>query len=50
MHNSKYTANKLSKELFLSERTIEKTFKSSKDKNYIKRAGSNRNGSWIIIR
>ncbi len=23
MHNSKYTANKLSKELFLSERTIE---------------------------
>ena len=42
------TAKKLSKKLKVSTKTIFRTFKSLKEKNIIKRIGSDKKGYWVV--
>lgn len=43
-----YTADSISKELGISKRTVERAFRSLKEKGHLRRLGSNRGGRWLV--
>ena len=50
IENAEYTADELALKIGVSKRTIERTFISLQNKKVIERIGSNRKGSWIVIK
>ena len=50
IENAEYTADELALKIDVSKRTIERTFISLQNKKVIERIGSNRKGSWIVIK
>lgn len=50
LENSNSTAKEMSKELSLSERTIERILKSLQIKGVIERIGSKKMGRWKVIK
>ncbi|MBP1565879.1 MAG: HTH domain-containing protein [Oscillospiraceae bacterium] len=46
--NPKITADELSKIISVTSRTIERNLRQLKEKNLLERAGSDKNGEWII--
>ncbi|MGI5173019.1 putative DNA binding domain-containing protein [Treponema sp. OMZ 840] len=47
--NGAYSADELAGLLKVSRRTVERAFSALQDKGFIKRRGSKRDGSWIVI-
>ena len=50
IENAEYTADELTLKIGVTKRTIERTFISLQNKKVIERIGSNRKGSWIVIK
>ncbi len=50
VENSNLTSDDLSKKIGVSKRTIERVFSSLQDKKMLKRIGSKRVGSWIVLK
>lgn len=46
--NAAYSAKRLSVELGISERQVQRVMRKLKDAGAIERSGSNRNGTWIV--
>ncbi len=50
IEDSEYTSGELAAKIGVTKRTIERAFISLQNKKIIKRIGSKRNGSWIVIK
>ena len=50
LNNPTVTSEKLSIEINKTKRTVERYLKALKEKRYIERSGSNKNGHWKIIK
>ena len=50
IENAEYTADELALKIGVTKRTIERVFVSLQNKKVIERIGSNRKGSWIVIK
>ena len=50
IENPSVTSTELAEKLEVTKRTIERTFKSLKEKKMIERIGSKRDGNWIVVR
>lgn len=50
IENPSITSVELAEKIGVTERTIERTFKSLQEKKMIERIGSKRDGNWIVIR
>ena len=48
--NNAETADSMAEHLSVTKRTIERALKSLQDKGYIRRVGSKRAGSWLVIK
>lgn len=48
--NPSLTLIELAEQISVTERTIERTFKSLQEKKMIERIGSKRDGYWIVVR
>lgn len=44
------TADELTAKIGVTKRTIERAFVSLQNKKVIERIGSNRNGSWLVVK
>ena len=50
IHNPNYVITKLSKEIGVTTRTIERSLASLQEKGYLKRIGSKKEGSWLVTK
>lgn len=50
IENPSITSTELTEKIGVTKRTIERTFKSLKEKKMIERIGSKRDGNWIVVR
>lgn len=50
IENGNYTADELSKKIGVTQRTVERAFKSLQEKSILSRIGSKRDGTWIITK
>ena len=50
IENPAYTSAELAKQIDVTRRTIERSFKTLQEKIWIERIGSKRDGNWIVIR
>ena len=50
IENGNYTADELSKKIGVTQRTVERAFKSLQEKRILSRIGSKRDGTWIITK
>ena len=50
IENPAYTSAELAKQIDVTRRTIERSFKTLQEKKMIERIGSKRDGNWIVIR
>lgn len=50
IENPNYTYEELAENIGVTKRTIERAFKTLQEKKLIERIGSNRKGSWIILK
>ena len=50
IENPSYTSAELAKQIDVTRRTIERSFKTLQEKKMIERIGSKRDGNWIVIR
>lgn len=50
IEDAEYTADELAAKIGVTKRTIERVFSSLQNKKVIERIGTNRKGSWIIIK
>lgn len=48
--NSSITSTELAEKVGVTKRTIERIFKSLREKKMLERIGSKRDGNWIVIR
>lgn len=50
LENSSITSTELAEKVGVTKRTIERIFKSFREKKMLERIGSKRDGNWIVIR
>lgn len=50
IRNPAYTSAELVEKIGVTKRTIERTFKTLREKEMIERIGSKRDGDWIVVR
>ena len=50
IENPSYTSAELAKQIDVTRRTIERSFKTLQEKKMIERIRSKRDGNWIVIR
>ncbi|QTQ14982.1 winged helix-turn-helix transcriptional regulator [Treponema parvum] len=50
IENPGYISVELAKQIGVTKRTIERSFKTLQEKKMIERIGSKRDGNWIVIR
>ncbi len=50
IRNPAYTSAELAEKIGVTKRTIERTFKTLREKEMIERIGSKRDGDWIVVR